>query len=497
MGPTVTARVLMFQGTGSDVGKSVLVAGLCRLFHNRGVRVAPFKPQNMSNNSAVTADGGEIGRAQALQARASRIETSVHMNPVLLKPEADHTSQVILQGHVAGRIAARDWRKRDHLLPAIGESFRHMTELCDLLLVEGAGSPAETNLREGDVANMGFAEAFGVPAVLIGDIDRGGVIASLVGTYHVLSTQDRARIRGFLINKFRGDVGLFETGLRTVVQRTGWQNLGVVPWLAAASRLPAEDAVPLQQAISRTGAGIRIAVPMFAHISNFDDLDPLRAEPDVTVQFIPPGRPIPLEVDAIILPRTKSTLSDLAMLRGQGWDIDIAAVARAGGRVLGLCGGYQILGQTITDLSGSDGLVAKQPGLALLNVDTMMAEEKTLARKTGISPAYRSRVEGYEIHLGRTDGPDCIRSMTLLDGANEGARSESGRIEGTYLHGIFASDAFRAAWLASIRQSRRPSLNFEASVDRALDEIADALEASLDIDALLSLAEAPGWSPTI
>jgi adenosylcobyric acid synthase len=487
----------MFQGTGSDVGKSVLVAGLCRLFRNRGVRVAPFKPQNMSNNSAVTADSGEIGRAQALQARASRLETSVHMNPVLLKPEADHTSQVIVQGRVAGRIAARDWRKRDHLLPAIGESFRHMTQQCDLLLVEGAGSPAETNLREGDVANMGFAEAFGCPAVLIGDIDRGGVIASLVGTYHVLSTRDRARIRGFLINKFRGDMGLFEPGLITVTERTGWRSIGVVPWLAAAGRLPAEDAVPLKQATSSTTGSIRIAVPMLAHISNFDDFDPLRAEPDVAVQFIPPGQPIPLDVDAIILPGTKSTLSDLAMLRGLGWDIDITALARAGGRVLGLCGGYQILGRTISDPGGTDGPIAQQPGLALLNVDTVMEPEKTVARKTGVSPPYRSRVEGYEIHLGSTGGPDCTRPMTQFGGVNDGAISENGRIEGTYLHGIFSSDDFRAAWLASIRQSRRSSLNFEATVDNALDEIAEILEASLDTEALLALAEAPGWSPTI
>jgi adenosylcobyric acid synthase len=493
----MTARVIMFQGTGSDVGKSVLVAGFCRLFRNRGIQVAPFKPQNMSNNSAVTADGGEIGRAQALQARASRLETSVHMNPVLLKPEADHTSQVIVQGHVAGRLTARDWRKRDALLPAIGESFQHMTERCDLLLVEGAGSPAETNLRDGDVANMGFAEAYGVPAVLIGDIDRGGVIASLVGTHEVLSAGDRTRIRGYLINKFRGDIGLFDAGLTTVAERTGWKTLGVVPWLAAASRLPAEDAVPLQRARTGSNRGIRIAVPMLAHIANFDDLDPLRAEPDVTVHFIPPGQPIPLDVDAIILPGTKSTLSDLEMLRQQGWDTDIVAVARAGGRVLGLCGGYQILGRTIKDPSRSDGLIAEQTGLALLDVDTVMAVEKTLTRKTGISPTYRSRVEGYEIHLGVTSGPDCARPMTQFDGVNDGAISKSGRIEGTYLHGLFSSDDFRAAWLASLRQARQPSLNFEATIDDALDEIADALASSVDIEALLSLAEAPGWSPTI
>ncbi len=494
----MTARVLMFQGTGSDVGKSVLVAGLCRLLRNRGLRVAPFKPQNMSNNSAVTPDGGEIGRAQALQARAAGLELSVHMNPVLLKPEADHTSQVIVQGQVAGRLEARNWHgRRDSLLPAIGESFRHMVARCDLLLVEGAGSPAETNLRDGDVANMGFAEAFGVPVALIGDIDRGGVIASLVGTHQVLAPTDRTRLRAFLINKFRGDVALFDAGLEDITTRTGWAALGIVPWLAAASRLPAEDAVPLQDQSGdmRTGT-IRIAVPMLSHIANFDDLDPLRAEPDVSVIFVPPGRPIPLDIDAVIIPGSKSTLGDLAMVRAQGWDVDLRALARAGTRILGLCGGYQMLGRRISDPDGSDGTPQTSAGLGLLDIETVMAEHKTVQRRAGMSLRYGAAVDGYEIHMGRTTGPDTARPLVSLEGHGDGAVSPDGRIEGTYLHGLFGSDAFRHAWLAALR-GRTASLIFETHVDAALDEIAAALERALDIETLLSLAEAPGWSPTI
>ncbi len=366
----MTARALMFQGTGSDVGKSVLVAGLCRLLRNRGVRVAPFKPQNMSNNSAVTPDGGEIGRAQALQARACGLAPNIHMNPVLLKPEADHTSQLVLQGHVAGRLQARNWRdKRATLLPAIQDSFQRMTNDYEIVLVEGAGSPAETNLRQGDVANMGFAEALGVPAVLIGDIDRGGVIASLVGTHEVLSTADRARIRGFLVNKFRGDASLFQAGMEEIVARTHWTALGIVPWLTGAARLPAEDAVPLQRHRNVAATSlVKIAVPMLAHIANFDDLDPLRAEPDVDVVFVSPGESIPLETDVVIVPGTKSTLSDLAMMRAQGWDTDILALARAGRRILGLCGGFQMLGRYIDDPDGTDGHAARAAGLGLLDI---------------------------------------------------------------------------------------------------------------------------------
>ncbi|HEY4077920.1 MAG TPA: cobyric acid synthase [Rhizomicrobium sp.] len=489
----------MFQGTGSDVGKSVLVAGLCRLFKNRGMRVAPFKPQNMSNNAAVTPDGGEIGRAQALQARACALTPSVHMNPVLLKPEADHTSQIIAQGQLAGRLQAKDWRSRKRMmLPIITDSFNRMVSDCDLLLVEGAGSAAETNLREGDVANMGFAQALGVPVVLIGDIDRGGVIASLVGTYQVLSISDRARVRAFLINKFRGDPGLFLPALGDIMSQTRWASLGIVPWLSAASRLPAEDAVPLSQfrPTARTGA-IFIAVPMLAHIANFDDLDPLRLEPDVQVQFVPPGQPIPLDADAVVIPGSKSTLADLGMLRAQGWDTDILALARAGRRIIGLCGGYQMLGRKLSDPLGADGAAATVPGLGLLDVETVMAQTKTVGLRTGACSRYGATVEGYEIHMGETRGTDTSRPFLHIDGRPDGAVSADGQIEGSYLHGLFASDSFRHAWLASLRTGYKSDMNFDGQVDAALDDIACQLESALDIHTLLALAERPGWSPRI
>jgi len=497
-------RVLMVQGTGSDVGKSVLVAGLARAFLRRGLKVAPFKPQNMSNNAAVAVDGGEIGRAQALQARAAGLAPSVHMNPVLLKPESDRGSQIVLQGRVAGRIAARDWGARRALfLPAALDSFARIGAGRDLVLVEGAGSPAEVNLRAGDTANMGFAEAAGVPVVLAGDIDRGGVIAALVGTKAVLAPADAARIRGFLVNRFRGDPDLFAPGMDFVAARTGWQPLGILPWLDAAARLPAEDAVRLERPVAgREGGRILVAVPMLSRIANFDDLDPLAAEPGVELRFVAPGRPLPREADAIVLPGTKSTLGDLAMLRRQGWDIDILAHARAGGRVLGLCGGLQLLGTAIRDPDGADGAPASAPGLDLLQVETVMAPAKTVREAAGIAPAHGDApVRGYEIHMGATTGPDAARPMLLLEGEAggprrpDGARSADGRVEGSYLHGLFHSDGFRTAWLEGLRAGSGSDLDFEAGVEAALDEIAAAMERHLDVDALLALAEEPGWQP--
>ncbi|MFC3230738.1 cobyric acid synthase [Marinibaculum pumilum] len=493
-------RALMVQGTGSDVGKSVLVAGLARAYARRGLKVAPFKPQNMSNNAAVTAEGGEIGRAQALQARAAGIAPSVHMNPVLLKPESDRGSQVVIQGRAEGRIEAGAWRsRRARFLPAILDSFATVGAGRDLVLVEGAGSAAEVNLRAGDVANMGFAEAAGLPVVLAGDIDRGGVIAALVGTAAVLSPPDAARIRGFLVNKFRGDPALFADGMDFVAGRTGWHPVGVLPWLPATARLPAEDAVRLERPVAGRGGDrppVSIAVPMLSRIANFDDLDPLLAEPAVSVAFVPPGRPLPRDADAIVLPGTKSTRGDLAMLREQGWDIDIIAHRRAGGRVLGLCGGLQLLGRRVDDPQGSDGAPGSSPGLGLLDVATAMAAQKVVREAQGIAPDYGgAAVRGYEIHMGATEGPDAARPLVLLDGRPDGARSADGRVEGSYLHGLFGSDGFRAAWLESLRAGTASGLPFEAGVDAALDEIAEALEAHLDLDGLLALAEEPGWSP--
>ena len=368
---------IMVQGTGSHVGKSLIVAGLCRAFANRGLRVAPFKPQNMSNNAGVADDGGEIGRAQMLQARAARVAPSVHMNPVLLKPETDIGAQVVVQGKRWATLTAREYgQRKSELLPRVIESFETISENADIIVVEGAGSPAETNLRAGDIANMGFAEAADVPVVLVGDIERGGVIAALVGTHAVLNAAENQRIRGFIVNRFRGDISLFAQGVAEIETRTGWTSLGIVPHFADASRLPAEDVLGLS-GLPRESSGsrFRIAVPRLPRIANFDDLDPLAAEPEVAVLVVDPGEPIP-QCDLILLPGSKSTIADLAALRREGWDIDILAHRRRGGAVLGLCGGYQMLGRSIADPDGIEGAPGDVTGLGLLDVDTVLTSEK-------------------------------------------------------------------------------------------------------------------------
>ena len=488
----------MIQGTNSDAGKSVLVAGLCRAFARQGLRVQPFKPQNMSNNAAAVAGGGEIGRAQALQARAAGVVPTVHHNPVLLKPESDRRSQVVVQGRVVGQLQAeRFGTDRGSLLTPVLESFDIVGADADLVVVEGAGSPAETNLRSGDIANMGFAEAAAVPVVLAGDIDRGGVIASLVGTAEVLSPGDRDHVRGYLINKFRGDVGLFDPGLATITERTGWPSLGVVTWCSALAALPAEDAVALERENgSDTCQGVRVAVPMLSRIANFDDLDPLRLEPDVTVTVVPPGQPLPV-ADLVVLPGTKATIADLAFLRGQGWDIDLAAHVRRGGRVLGLCGGYQLLGRTIADPHGAEGTAGTVDGLGLLAVDTVLVSgDKRTAPIRGTHIASGQPVTGYEIHIGRTDGPDAERAWLSLtaDGAApvpEGATSADGAISGTYVHGLFADDHFRTAFLAPFRgggTETTKNLGYDATVEAAIDTWADQLAVELDLDQILTVA---------
>ncbi|RVT85517.1 cobyric acid synthase [Rhodobacteraceae bacterium CCMM004] len=484
------AKAIMIQGAGSNVGKSVLVAGLARAALRRGLSVAPFKPQNMSNNAAVTADGGEIGRAQALQARAAGRPPVVDMNPVLLKPETDRGAQVIVQGRRQGTLRARDYgTHKAALLPRVLESFSRLAATADLVLVEGAGSPAEINLRAGDIANMGFAEAAGVPVVLVGDIDRGGVIAQCVGTHAVLPLADRARIRAFAINKFRGDVSLFDEGMREIATRTGWTPLGVVPWFADAWRLPAEDILDLTA--GPRGGRVKIAVPRLPRIANFDDLDPLSAEPEVEVDVVAPGRAIPGDADLVLLPGSKTTIADLAALRAEGWDVDIAAHVRRGGRVLGICGGYQMLGRRIADPQGLEGPRASVPGLGLLDVETVLAPEKTLALRRAVHRPTGLPVEGYEIHLGDTQGPDTARAWLDIDGRPAGAASPDGRIAGVYMHGLFAADAFRAEVLRSLG-AVAPAGAYDAGVEAALDALAAHLEASLDIDTLLSLAAEVG-----
>jgi adenosylcobyric acid synthase len=479
---------LMIQGCGSDVGKSLLVAGLCRLLTNRGKVVRPFKPQNMSNNAAVTSDGGEIGRSTALQALACRTPPTVDMNPVLLKPPSDMSAQLIVRGR---RIETRDAnafaRDRSDLLRIAVDSFRRLQREADIVMVEGAGSPAETNLRAHDIANMGFAHAADVPVVLVGDIDRGHVIAALVGAHAVLDARDRARIHGFIVNKFRGDVQLFRAGIDTIEARTGWPSLGVVPWLHVAGALPAEDAMQLEHELPvRASARVRIAIPHVPHIANFDDFDPLRFEPEVQLEFVAPGRPLPLEADLLILPGSKATIADLEFLRAQGWHIDLQAHVRRGGRVLGICAGYQMLGKSVEDPQRIEGHTTSCPGLDLLDVHSTMTAEKTLRRVSGVELATGARLAGYEMHLGATVGPGASRPMIRFDdGKFDGGASADGRIAGCHVHGLFADSAFRAAYLATLG-ARSTGDDHALRVDAALDEIAAALESALTIDRLLT-----------
>ncbi len=479
---------VMLQGTGSDVGKSVLVAGICRALVNRGLCVLPFKPQNMSNNAAVTSDGGEIGRAQALQAIACKVEPRTDMNPVLLKPQADRTSQLIVGGQVRGILGAGNFREaRGALLGEVMASYGRLRRDCDIVVVEGAGSPAEINLRAGDIANMGFARAAHVPVVLIGDIDRGGVIAAIVGTRTVIDPADAAMIRGFIINKFRGEPALFEDGYRQIEQLSGWRGFGVVPWLTATARLPSEDAVVLENKASRIGERRLIACPILPRISNFDDLDPLKLEDGVELLMVPPGQPIPANAALVILPGSKATIADLAALRAEGWDIDILAHHRRGGAILGLCGGYQMLGRQIADPDGIEGPAGSARGLGLLDVETILTPVKALRPVKGV--ALGASFEGYEMHMGETAGPDAQRAFALFDdGRSDGAVSPDGSVIGSYVHGLLADPAQRRALLAHIGIEGN-GRDYRTSIDTALDEIAAMLEESLDIDALITLSK--------
>ena len=485
----MAARALMLQGTGSSVGKSLLVAGLARALARRGLMVRPFKPQNMSNNAAVTEDGGEIGRAQALQALAARVAPSVHMNPVLLKPQSEIGAQVIVQGKVFGTATAREMQDlKPKLLPYVLESFGITKRGADIVLVEGAGSASEINLRKNDIANMGFARAADVPVVVIGDIDRGGVIASLVGTKAVLDPEDARLVAGFIVNRMRGDISLFADGMEEIARRTGWPALGLVPFFEGARRLPAEDAYDLVgRRHSSSNGKVRVAVPLLPHIANFDDLDPFAAEPDVELVMVERGTPLPV-CDLIVVPGSKSTIADFKTLREVGWDIDIAAHVRRGGHVLGLCGGYQMLGVSIADPHGIEGPAGSVPGLSLLQVDTVIAGEKALAEVSGTTIADAAPVKGYEMHMGVSTGPDTARPLVRFsDGRTDGAVSADGRVAGTYLHGFFADDAQRRAWIE--RLGGTPSRHsHDADIQSTLDALADHLEAHIDVDRLLRLA---------
>jgi adenosylcobyric acid synthase len=483
------AKALMFMGTGSDVGKSLIVAGLCRAFTRRGLRVAPFKPQNMSNNAAVTEDGGEIGRAQALQARAAQRAAVTAMNPVLLKPEQETGAQVIVRGKRMGSMSARDYfARRGELMPQVLAAFHELASDADLVLIEGAGSASEVNLRGNDIANFGFARAAKVPVVVIGDIHRGGVIASLVGTFAVIDPDDAGLIVATLVNRFQGDPSLFTDGKSFIARRTGVPCFGPVLHFADAAKLPAEDVLALDAKPSSGGGDYVIAVPRLPRISNFDDLDPLKAEPGVKLVMVEPGRPLPRDADLIILPGSKATRSDLSALRRNGWDIDILAHHRAGLPVFGICGGYQMLGKAIADPGGIEGAPGTSEGLSLLDVDTVLASTKRLGLETGHDALTGTALSGYHMHMGETSGPARESPFAIIAGAPEGAMSVDRLVTGTYLHGVFAADAYRSTFLAR-RGAQASALAYEASIEQTLDALADHLEACLDLHALLALSQ--------
>jgi adenosylcobyric acid synthase len=491
------AKAFMVQGTGSNVGKSLLVAGFARVFTRRGLRVRPFKPQNMSNNAAVTSDGGEIGRAQALQARAARVDPSIHMNPVLLKPQSETGAQIVVQGRMAGVVKAREYQQwKLRLLPAVLDSFERLRAEADLVIVEGAGSASEVNLRAGDIANMGFARASGTPVVLVGDISRGGVIASLVGTKTVIEPDDAALVRAFIVNRFEGDPNLFEDGMRLIAERTGWPSLGLVPHFPDAAKLPAEDILGLVGSRRRcTGVAPRpkkIAVPVTPRIANFDDLDPLRLETGIAVELVDKGHPLPADADLVLLIGSKATIDDLLVFKEQGWDIDLKAHVRRGGRVLGICGGYQMLGRRIDDPAGIEGPPRSVDGLGLLDVTTKMSATKRLEVVVGVTLPDETQFRGYEMHIGETVGPATERPLVRLEGGRcDGATSADGRVAGVYVHGLFADDRQRARWLALLGASAT-AFSYEATVEDALEKLADHLERHVDCDRLLALSGSGG-----
>jgi adenosylcobyric acid synthase len=481
-------KAIMFMGTGSDVGKSLIVAGLARAFANRGLVVAPFKPQNMSNNAAVTSDGGEIGRAQSLQARAARMAPHTDMNPILLKPESSTGAQVIVQGKRHSTMKAREFfAKRAEFMPAILQSFHRLAQSVDLVLIEGAGSPAEVNLRKDDLANMGFAAAADIPVILIGDIHRGGVIASIIGTFAVMDEADRNRIKGFLINKFHGDPDLFSEGVTYLQGHTRTPCFGVVSHFPQATKLPAEDAVTLEDMFTSLSKGTKICVLKLPRIANFDDLDPLRLEPGVDVTFLNANQPIPANIDLAIIPGSKSTMADLAALRANGWDVDLAAHVRRGGHVLGLCGGYQMLGKLIHDPQGLEGQAGTVEGLNLLDVETTLLPEKTTVETEAVHALTGTYIKAYQIHLGQTSGPDCLRLFAQTPNGPDGAMSVDGRVIGTYLHGCFAQDEFRKKFLTRLGHEAQ-AFSYEQTIEDTLDALAAHLEKHLDLDQILQLA---------
>ena len=477
---------LMVQGTTSDAGKSTLVTALCRWLVRQGVAVAPFKPQNMALNSAVTAEGGEIGRAQAVQAQAAHLAPHTDMNPVLLKPNSDTGSQVIIHGRAVtsmNAVAYHDYKAI--AMQAVLASHARLSQAYPVVMVEGAGSPAEINLRANDIANMGFAEAVDCPVLLIADINRGGVFAHLVGTLELLSPTEQARVKGFIINRFRGDIALLQPGLDWLEARTGKPVVGVLPYVMDL-HLEAEDGIDQRQ-IDKAAQVLKVLVPVLPRISNHTDFDPLRLHPQVDLQFIGPGQPIPA-ADLIILPGSKSVRSDLAYLRANGWDKAVARHLRYGGKVLGICGGLQMLGEQVHDPLGLEGAAGSSDGLGLLAFSTLLEEEKQLRNVRGRLVLEDAEVSGYEIHAGVTSGEALLNAAVLLDdGRTDGAQSADGQILGTYLHGLFENPAACSALLRWAGLQDVQSVDYHALRERDIERLADLVENHLDTDLLREL----------
>ncbi|WP_295433912.1 cobyric acid synthase [uncultured Thiodictyon sp.] len=478
---------LMVQGTTSDAGKSLLVTAICRWLKRRGVRVAPFKPQNMALNSAVTIDGGEIGRAQAVQAAACGLPPHTDMNPVLLKPNSDIGAQVIIQGRAIGNLNAVAYQAyKASARVAVLESYHRLAGQYQAIVVEGAGSPAEINLRAQDIANMGFAEAVDCPVILIADIDRGGVFAHLVGTLALLSPSEQARVQGFVINRFRGDLALLEPGLDWLTEYTGKPVLGVLPYLKGL-HLPAEDSLERAQG-DTLEAALRIVVPVLPRLSNHTDLDPLRLHPGVDLRLLGPGEPIP-PADLMLLPGSKSVAADLAWLRAQGWPAALARHLRYGGKVIGVCGGFQMLGRAIHDPLGLEGPPGSTPGLGLLDLETTLAADKRLTNVSGRLSLAEAPVTGYEIHAGVTTGPGLARPAVLLNDGPDGAISADGQVLGTYLHGLFDAPDACAALLGWAGLDRPQAADYGALREATIERLADMVEAHLDTGALGRMLE--------
>jgi adenosylcobyric acid synthase len=484
----VSVHTLMVQGTTSDAGKSTLVAGLCRVLRRRGMRVAPFKPQNMALNSAVGIDGGELGRAQALQAQAAGIPATVDLNPVLLKPSTDQRCQVIIHGRALEEMGA--WEYHDYkrvALEAVLTSYRRLRERYEVIVVEGAGSPAEINLRDGDIANMGFAETVDCPVVLIADIDRGGVFAHIVGTLALLSESERGRVRGFVINRFRGNLSLLQPGLDWLVRHTGKPVLGVLPYLHGL-HLDAEDGISREAAAqsARSGGPLRVVVPVLPRISNHTDFEPLTHHPQIELRYVDAATPPP-PADLVILPGSKSVRADLEWLRAHGWPEYLQRHLRYGGKVLGICGGMQMLGKAIADPEGVEGLPGESPGLGWLDLTTVLMPGKRLSNVSGRLHLEGARVRGYEIHVGRTHGSALDQPAALLDdGTADGALSADGQIMATYLHGLFDETAACTALLRWAGLTAPLEIDHAARREQALDRLADTIESDCDLDRMLS-----------